>query len=251
MIKCCSRCGITKDITKFRKNIKYSDGYTSICIDCLNSYNKQRYQNNKEYFENYNEKNKEKKHQWYEQNKDKISQKNKENTIERRKKKQQWYEQNRDKVKEYNKTYNLNHGKEKIEKFKQKYYNDPYFKLNSCFSSNIYNAIKSNKTGQHWEDLVPYTLQELKEHLESQFDENMSWNNYGSYWEIDHIIPVNTFNFTTYTDREFQICWSLNNLRPLEKIANKSRPKDGSDISESIKITICKNYKEKLNNDSN
>lgn len=68
----------------------------------------------------------------------------------------------------------------------------------------------------------------------------MSWNNYGDYWEIDHIIPINTFNFNSYEDREFQVCWSLANLRPLEKIANRKRPKDGSDIPNNIQDKIRK-----------
>lgn len=36
-------------------------------------------------------------------------------------------------------------------------------------------------------------------------------------------------------DLDFKVCWSLANLRPLEKIANCSKPKDGSDISEELK----------------
>lgn len=68
----------------------------------------------------------------------------------------------------------------------------------------------------------------------------MNWDNYGSYWEIDHIIPVNTFDFIKHTDSDFKICWSLANLRPLESIANKKRPKDGSDISQEIKDKILK-----------
>ena len=38
--------------------------------------------------------------------------------------------------------------------------------------------------------------------------------------------------------RDFQICWSLMNLRPLEKSANRSRPKDGRDIPQEIKDKI-------------
>lgn len=39
-------------------------------------------------------------------------------------------------------------------------------------------------------------------------------------------------------DKQFQICWSLMNLRPLEKSANRNRPKDGRDISEDLKQQI-------------
>lgn len=104
------------------------------------------------------------------------------------------------------------------------------YRLSNNFSTAIRKSLKDGKQGLHWEVLVPYTLLELKAHLESQFNENMTWENYGTYWEIDHIRPVNTFNFSSYNDEQFKQCWSLNNLRPLEKSLNRSRPKDGSDI---------------------
>lgn len=111
-------------------------------------------------------------------------------------------------------------------------------KFSRSFSSAMYSALKNNKAGRHWEELVPYTLDQLRQHLESQFTSEMNWDNYGSYWEIDHIIPQNLFKYSTAKDKEFQICWSLYNLRPLEKYKNRQRPKDGSDISEEIKRKI-------------
>lgn len=110
--------------------------------------------------------------------------------------------------------------------------------LSHTISSAVYRVLKGIKSDRHWEDLVGYSIQELKEHLERQFNENMTWNNIGEYWEIDHIIPLNLFHYETEQDKQFQICWSLANLRPLEKIANKSRPKDGSDISKEQAINI-------------
>ena len=38
--------------------------------------------------------------------------------------------------------------------------------------------------------------------------------------ELDHIKPIILFNFNSPEDKEFQECWALNNLRPLEKMAN-------------------------------
>lgn len=60
----------------------------------------------------------------------------------------------------------------------------------------------------------------------------------GSYWEIDHIIPQNLFHYDSEQDRDFKICWSLLNLRPLTTTKNRSRPKDGSDIPEDLKQFI-------------
>lgn len=66
----------------------------------------------------------------------------------------------------------------------------------------------------------------------------MSWNNYGTYWEVDHIIPKNLFSYLSPKDKDFKLCWSLENLRPLERNKNKLRKQDGSDISEELKIKI-------------
>lgn len=74
---------------------------------------------------------------------------------------------------------------------------------------------------------LPYTLIELKKHLESLFEPWMNWDNYGGRlndprhtWHIDHIIPQSTFKFTSMTDSAFIACWALSNLQPMEKIAN-------------------------------
>jgi hypothetical protein len=77
-------------------------------------------------------------------------------------------------------------------------------------------------------DHLPYTVKELKQHLESLWEPWMNWENYGGNlrdmskktWHIDHVIPQIKFNFATMNDIAFKECWSLQNLRPLEKMEN-------------------------------
>ena len=59
----------------------------------------------------------------------------------------------------------------------------------------------------------------LKEHLESQFTEGMSWEN-RSEWHIDHIIPQSKFKFDSLTHPNFLKCWDLSNLQPLWAVDN-------------------------------
>jgi hypothetical protein len=79
--------------------------------------------------------------------------------------------------------------------------------------------------GSIW-DSLPYTAKELTEHLESQFDENMNWDNHGQLkperytWQIDHIRPRTDFEYTTLDDSQYQECWSLDNMRPLSAKEN-------------------------------
>ena len=79
---------------------------------------------------------------------------------------------------------------------------------------------KGVKASRSWESIVGYTLDQLMGHLEEQFTPEMTWENYGSYWHVDHKIPISVFNFTCPEDIDFQRCWSLSNLQPLEKITN-------------------------------
>ena len=66
----------------------------------------------------------------------------------------------------------------------------------------------------HTYSLVDFTRDELKEHLESQFTDGMSWDNM-SEWHIDHIRPVSSFNYDSTEHPDFKKCWALNNLQPL------------------------------------
>lgn len=71
-----------------------------------------------------------------------------------------------------------------------------------------------------WESLVGYTVTDLMTHLEKQFRFGMTWENYGKWWHIDHIIPLSRLNYTSYLDPEFKQAWALSNLQPLWKIDN-------------------------------
>ena len=75
-------------------------------------------------------------------------------------------------------------------------------------------------------DHLPYTAQELKAHIESLWEPWMNWDNHGKAskdrmtWQIDHIIPQSILPFDSFIHPNFQKCWALENLRPLESIAN-------------------------------
>ena len=81
--------------------------------------------------------------------------------------------------------------------------------LSSPFSKGY---IKSDTTTK----LVGCSLLNLKMHLEKQFKQGMSWDNYGK-WHIDHIIPVNYFkkNFDFNKKETQKECFHYANLQPL------------------------------------
>lgn len=132
--------------------------------------------------------------------------------------KKQWIQRNPEYNKEYTKTPKA---KERIRRYYgQRRKNDPKFRLNQNIANYIGQSLKGKKAGRKWESLVGYTLEDLVEHLEKKFDEKMNWENCGSYWHIDHIKPRSLFKYTSSDEIEFKKCWALENLQPLEKIAN-------------------------------
>jgi hypothetical protein len=67
---------------------------------------------------------------------------------------------------------------------------------------------------------VGCTPQELKEHLEKQFKEGMTWDNHGMYgWHIDHIIPLSS---ATTEEELYKLC-HFTNLQPLWAEENLSK----------------------------
>ena len=72
MEKQCTKCNKTKDISEFRINTKYKDGYTTYCNSCLNEYASKYRNNNKIYFKKYRKENRskliEKNKKWKEEN---------------------------------------------------------------------------------------------------------------------------------------------------------------------------------------
>lgn len=68
---------------------------------------------------------------------------------------------------------------------------------------------------------LPYTVDDLARHLERQFSNGMTWENYGSYWHVDHITPISAFDPSN--EEQFSQCWALANLRPLTAAENLAK----------------------------
>lgn len=101
---------------------------------------------------------------------------------------------------------------------------DPTHRLKRNMSTAIYNSLVhgKGKNNSSWQSLVGYTISELRHELESKFQENMTWDNYGK-WHIDHIVPLDYFKVTDYDDPNFKVAWGLSNLQPLWAIDNMKK----------------------------
>lgn len=144
----------------------------------------------------------------YHKNKHKHKEKDKQRQRE-------WRKNNPDKMRETLRNY-----KNKLRR------ENPKYRLECNISRSLRQTLKfagSNKNNVEWESLVGYTKQQLVEHLEKMFDDKMNWDNYGSYWHIDHIKPKSWFKYSSTEEEAFKLCWALENLQPLEASENKSK----------------------------
>ncbi len=83
-------------------------------------------------------------------------------------------------------------------------------------ASFVNGLIRDKRTESGIWPLVPYTVEEAKVHLEKQFDKDMNWDNYGTVWHIDHIVPQAYLSYVSPKQKNFKICWALSNLQPLK-----------------------------------
>lgn len=91
--------------------------------------------------------------------------------------------------------------------------------LHDRIGSQIRYALKSAKKAKTF-DIVGYSVNDLKEHLERQFLPRMSWSNFGE-WHIDHIVPISAF--IVEDEGAAREVWALPNLRPLWAKDNLSK----------------------------
>jgi hypothetical protein len=146
---------------------------------------------------------------WREKNKDYTSKSHK-----------KWSEKNRDHLNEYHQKWrekNIDKHREYKRKYeKHRKDTDPLYKLISNFRTAIYQVLKENRVdkNQSYFDVLQYTPEQLIVHLEKQFTEGITWENYGE-WHVDHKQPISSFNIQEMGDSEFMKCWSLENLQPM------------------------------------
>lgn len=181
--KRCPGCGLEKPIEAFSKDRAQRDELQVHCKPCrqviLRTWREKNQDRQKQYDQEYREKHREK----------------------RREYNRQWRQKNRD----YWRGYQNRRLRE-----------DLNYRLHNYVSRAIRKAIKKNRQSAF--NLLGYTVEELRQHLESLFQPGMSWENYGTEWHIDHITPKSWFKVEGpdgIDEYELRLCWSLENLQPM------------------------------------
>lgn len=241
----CTKCGNWKPFSEFNKKVKAKFGVNNECRACQKESNRRSYEkcDKVSRYEKQKQKrldNPEQRKVWdaayRERNPDKVKESQarhyaKPDARERRAEYSAlWAKSNPEKV------------REKTRKSQAKRNKNPEVRVHNAVGRAIRSALeKGGKSRRSTFSLLGYTLDELKLHLERQFQPGMTWDNYGE-WHIDHKIPKVLFNFNTTEDIDFRRCWALSNLQPLWADENhKKKDRYDAHFQPSLAIAIPTN----------
>jgi 5-methylcytosine-specific restriction endonuclease McrA len=97
---------------------------------------------------------------------------------------------NKDSRKLYYDEWRSNNEKQKIYQREYKRKASPQQRVIFNLRNRVYKLLLKEYQGQQTLDLIGCTREEFITHIENQFKPEMNWDNYGTYWELDHIVPL-------------------------------------------------------------
>lgn len=156
----------------------------------------------------------------------------------------------KEKKSEYDKTYREKHKdvlnqrkKDEYQRNKQIYINRQIEyqrtlegRIKHNLRTRISNSIKRKSNSTF--DLLGCDIHFYMNYIEFLFDSNMTWENYGSYWHIDHVKQLKDFNLNNIDEQKEAFNWK--NTRPLEKSLNLSKIMNNNMYIEQHKLIVTK-----------
>jgi len=213
--KICDKCNCIKTIDKYRKYTYKENSYSITCKKCLNELDKKRKIN--------------KRKQKLENSTHKCEKCNEEKSFIHFAKLKKFY-----KKKICLSCYPSFLKEQKTEWCKNERNNNLNYRLKKSIAARLRAVLNKETSTMNY---IGCNIQFLREWFEFNFTDEMSWDNYGSFWSIDHIIPVSKFDLIDETQKNK--CWNWTNLVPVQVNYNSSK-------RQNIDLNQVKNIIEKL-----
>ncbi len=134
-----------------------------------------------------------------------------------------WRRKNMERVRELHRAWvNKNRDKHNARE-RHRHATDLVFRLGKNLRCRIRGALRSTSAKRHARtaQLVGCEIAFLVTHLSARFKPGMTWENYGSVWEIDHRKPCSSFDLTR--TEEQLACFHYSNLQPLYVAENRMK----------------------------
>ena len=153
-------------------------------------------------------------------NEKKRLKKNPELKIIKARKNKEWRNANKEKIVKSQKKWRANNPGYSYKQHKKRATKDPAYRALHNQRTAFRKRMKLVKKGgsNSFSQTLGCSTKEFRHHMESQFDKHMSWDNYGSYWHVDHILPCASFDHTE--PEQVKKCWHWSNLQPMEAAEN-------------------------------
>lgn len=203
MTKQCAGCKQELDCNCFHRNKHAKDGLCRLCKDCTREYQKS----------------------WRSENSLDISKRRKDRPESKKEKDRvrtrRWAADHPEEKRALDAFYRETHKEEKTARHNRRMETDIQYRLACSLRWRMNRAIRaSSKSGSAVNDLG-CSITELRNHLESQFQSGMTWENWGrepGCWHIDHKIPLISFDLEDRS--QFLRACNFTNLQPLWREEN-------------------------------
>lgn len=210
--KTCTHCQTEKQITEFHKEKKGRFGVKSVCKQC-HLEKKRNNPKEREYckknYRKYREKKKAKSRRYKKENSESVAEYNRQYN-------------RRPEVKKRRRIYNRRYENRRI-------FSDPVYRERRFLWANICRAIMVQGYSKNTAVYRALGAERdfVRKHLQDQFKDGMSWENYGE-WQIDHIIPLSSADtvervveLNHYTN--LQPLWAEENIKKSNKILSDDK----------------------------
>lgn len=248
--KTCTKCQAEKEITEFHKSKDGKFGVRAICKVCIRQMDRDYYAKHREEI---SPKKNEYQKEYYRNNPEKVKKYQMERYLKTRvlkgrpkadpeARKQysiRWRQENKERLSVLEKKWKLENS-DKLREQGRARREIPENKIKANLRNRIWCALKGVCYSEKSRELIGLPLSEYMEYLECQFDENMNWENYGSYWSVDHVIPLSKFDLNSHDKRV--LAFNFRNTRPLNNYDNiKKSDKSISALWDILGIDKAKN----------
>jgi len=225
--KHCYACNTWKTLDGYAKSKAIWDGYDRKCKACNKAYRNATKEQRNAKSKAYRDSHKKEAAAYKKATKEKYAEYNKDYG-------KKWRDENKESQqayfkKHYQKNKKTIHARDQARRRK-----NPKEKVLYNMRTRINKALKFGIKSKRTMELVGCTIDEMKSHLENQFDENITWeNNTLDGWHVDHIVPCAVFDMS---DPIHQLrCFNYRNLQPLWGSENISK---GDSMTEEAEVLL-------------
>jgi hypothetical protein len=106
-------------------------------------------------------------------------------------------------------------------------------------------------------EYAPYfgiDIKGFREWISLQFQEGNNWDNFGSKWQFDHIVPMHFFDFEK--EHECRLCWNFVNIRVGETGSTHRKTPEQlveyfRELFEKTGYSVCREISQHIENQTN